>query len=68
MIVWELFICAGISWGGCGVADRNEFPNKQDCFEALSAMRFDNFAMGDTRRSAYATCTPKEKKEPEPQP
>jgi len=58
-MTWVLAICAGISWGGCGYVQHVEMPSKEACFEALAAVRFDETASGETRRSAVAYCYPK---------
>lgn len=57
-MTWFLVVCAGISWGGCGIFHQTEMPSKADCFEALASIRFDETATGDARRSAVAYCRP----------
>lgn len=64
-MIWALYVCAGISWGGCGVAHKIDMPSKDECFEALAAIRFDETAAGEDRRSAVAYCYPYK---PEPKP
>lgn len=63
--MWKLIICAGLTGWGCGSVSIGEFPTKADCFEALSAVRFDNETPGDNRNSAYAYCKPAEQEKPE---
>ena len=56
--MYVLIICAGISMMGCGVISETPPMPKEDCFAALAAIRFDVDNPGNSRRSAYAYCTP----------
>lgn len=58
-MTWVLFICAGISWGGCGVVTKVPMASKAECYEALAAVRFNE--SGSNSRSAYALCRPLKK-------
>jgi uncharacterized protein YceK len=60
-MLWELFICAGITWGGCGSVTISDYSNEAACYRALAAMRVNDQSMAesDKRRSMYAFCRPK---------
>ena len=64
--MWTLWLCVGISWGGCGSGRVLEFPTKQACLETLATIRtLDDpkpsaLAEGSAKRSAVAMCYPKE--------
>lgn len=57
-LIWVLAVCGGLSWGGCGMRHHIPMPSKEACFEALAAVRFDETASGESRRSAVAYCYP----------
>lgn len=56
--MWVLIICAGISWAGCGIISKAEYPSEDSCYRALESMRFDVHTESEKRRSAYAYCSP----------
>jgi hypothetical protein len=58
-MIWTLYVCVGIYWGGCGMSNRIDMPSEEACFRALAAIRFDELATGENRRSAIAYCAPK---------
>lgn len=57
-MIWQLVICGGLSWGGCGFVSVSDLP-RDDCFSALAVVRFDEHAVGDDSRSSLAFCRPK---------
>lgn len=62
-MIWELYVCIGVSWGGCAVQSIVDFPDDASCYRALAAMRFsDPAASGESglRRSSIAYCRPKQ--------
>ena len=61
-MIWELYICAAISWGGCGTIHIVSYPDEKSCYKALKEMRVDALPItaGDARRSMYAICRPNE--------
>lgn len=55
---WVLVICAGITGWGCGTVSKGTYATKAECYEALTAVRFDIDTESELRRSAYAYCKP----------
>ena len=53
--MWVLKICLAISMGSCGRVDEAVYASKDECFEALSAMKM-------IEKSGYAWCRPEQKK------
>jgi hypothetical protein len=37
-MIWELFVCIGVTWAGCGSAVINEYPSEEACYRALNTM------------------------------
>lgn len=62
-MIWHLIVCAGISWGGCGYVHSTPMPSEEACFKALAALRYDEDADGETRRSAVSYCAPRTQQE-----
>ena len=60
-MIYMMYLCAGITWAGCGVITRVEFPNEAACYRSLAAIRINDqpVAESDKRRSMFAYCYPK---------
>jgi hypothetical protein len=56
-VSYILFICAAISWAGCGRVDEIPMPDRETCFAHLREIRTDNHS-GARQRSMYAVCKP----------
>lgn len=54
-MIWELFVCIGVTWAGCGAVAIVEFPSEESCYRSLSAM------VNDGKTTAY--CRPKKREE-----
>lgn len=68
--VWELAICIGVSWAGCGTWQLERYPSEESCYRALVAMRTGDqpIAESGNKRNTVAYCRPpqpdrKEKKQ-----
>lgn len=57
-MTWTLVLCAGISWAGCAYVKAIPMPSEESCFKALAAIRYDEDATGEARRSAVSYCAP----------
>jgi hypothetical protein len=55
MMLWELYICFGLTWAGCAGSHVTSYPNEAACYRALDSMVRD-----DKRVVAY--CRPKQDK------
>ena len=60
--IWVLVIHAGISAWGTGTFSSGEYLSEESCYRALSAMRFNDQPVAESRekKSAFAYCKPKE--------
>lgn len=60
--MWQLVICAGITWAGCGTASYSLYPSEDSCYRALKALRIADqpVAESDKKRSMFAYCRPNE--------
>lgn len=56
-MAYILYICAAISWAGCGVEQHIPMPDREACFAHLREIRFDS-QPGPRHRSMYAVCQP----------
>jgi hypothetical protein len=62
--MYELFLCVGITWAGCGASLITPFPgptSRADCYAALEAMRVDTnatLATNGNGRQLVAYCRP----------
>jgi len=61
-MLWELVLCIGIYWGGCGRHEAVSMPNEEACYRALKALRTDESAPveSQSRRGSLAYCAPKQ--------
>lgn len=62
--MWVLSICIGLSVMGCGAAPKAVFENKEDCFEALQQIRFQErgkLQTGEDATDSIAFCLPARK-------
>lgn len=53
--MWQLVICAGITWAGCGTASVSLYPSEDSCYRALKALRIADqpVAESDKKRSEH---------------
>lgn len=60
--MWELFICVGISWMGCGMNHVHQYPTETACYKALALLRTNDYASAESneRRGMTAICRPKQ--------
>jgi len=58
--VWELAICIGVTWAGCGSWQIEKYPSEESCYRALSAMRTGDqpIAESSNKRNTVAYCRP----------
>lgn len=58
--MYELVLVLAITWAGPGQVQRVEFPNREDCFEALSHMRIEGLEReaGEDSKEVVAYCRP----------
>jgi len=63
--MWELIICAAITWAGCGDVSTSKYPNEESCYRALKNILVVDqpIAESKNKRSMYAYCHPVEVKE-----
>jgi hypothetical protein len=62
-MIWEMIVCVGITWAGCGDVHYPSYQSKQDCYEALRSMIVvsnANASAGGNGRQAIAYCRPKQ--------
>lgn len=60
--MWVLIICIGVSVMGCGGMPSAEFEKKEDCYEALREIRFQErgkLQTGEDATDSLAYCMPK---------
>lgn len=60
--MYELFLCIGISVMGCGSIHVTKFETKQECFEALNQIRFQEkgkLSTGEDPTESLAYCRPR---------
>ncbi len=61
--MYELILCIGISVMGCGNYHSTGFETKEDCFEALREIRFQERgtqSTGEDTTDSLAYCRPKD--------
>ena len=60
-MMWELFICLGITWAGCGGYQTATYPSEESCYRALAAMRTGDQPVAESgkKRNTIAYCKPK---------
>lgn len=58
--MYELVLCIGITWAGCGTWDIIKLPNKESCFENLDHVKIGSSgSQGQTKALAY--CRPQQR-------
>jgi hypothetical protein len=68
-MTWELFVCIGVTWAGCGSIIQTPYQSEDSCYRALRELRTGDSptAESDKKRNTVAFCRPKtavvEKKE-----
>lgn len=60
--MWELFICIGVTWAGCGAALITPYPSEESCYRALRELRTGDSPVGESgaKRNTVAYCRPKQ--------
>ncbi len=60
MIAWELFICLGVTWAGCGGVLVTKYPSEESCYRALREMKTGDSPVSesDKKRNTVAYCRP----------
>ena len=60
--MWELFICIGVTWAGCGSVLITPYPSEESCYRALREMRTDDSPVGESgaKRNTVTYCRPKQ--------
>jgi uncharacterized protein YceK len=54
-MIWELFVCLGVTWAGCASVQLHDFPSEDSCYRALAMM------VRDGKTTAF--CRPKKREE-----
>lgn len=64
MNIWVLTLCIGATGWGCGSYQERPIGTKQECFEALKAMRTNDQAIAESnkKQSVVAYCAPAREK------
>lgn len=52
-MIWQMVMCIGVYWGGCGSYMVADYPDESACQRALSSMRF---PPDSSKRGAVAYC------------
>jgi len=62
--MWELVICLGITWAGCGSYQDSKFPNEESCYRALKVMQMPGQQIMESknRHDVVAYCKPYEER------
>lgn len=60
--MWELVICVGVTWAGCGAHYVPAYPSEESCYRALREMKTGDqpVAESDKKRNTVAFCQPKQ--------
>lgn len=60
-MIWELYVCFGITWAGCAGITTAEYPSEESCYRALAAMKTGDqpISESDKKRNTIALCRPK---------
>lgn len=65
--MYELVLCIGITWTGCGSQEIVKFPDKDSCFENLDHVKLGGSNnQGQSKTLAY--CRPEQKNNLSPSP
>ena len=59
-MIWEMFVCIGVTWAGCGVVQYVQYPTEDSCYRALREMRTGDspISESDKKRNTVAICRP----------
>jgi hypothetical protein len=59
-MLWELFVCMGVSWAGCGSASVAVYPGEDACYRALREMKTGDSPVAESgkKRNTVAYCRP----------
>ena len=62
--MWQLVICIGVSWGGCGSYQESTYPTEDSCYRALREMKTGDQPVSESgsKRNTVAFCRPIEAK------
>lgn len=59
--MWELVICIGVTWAGCGAYHAPIYPSEESCYRALREMKTGDQPIMESgkKRNTVAYCKPK---------
>jgi|LakMenEpi03Aug12_release.lakeMendotaPanAssembly.Ray.scaffolds.fasta_scaffold1354027_1 hypothetical protein len=60
--MWELVICIGVTWAGCGTVSIPVFPSEETCYRSLREMKTGDQPVAESKnkRNTVAYCQPKQ--------
>lgn len=58
--MWQMILCLGITWAGCGAHHTAIYPNEASCYRALKAVQENSQPISESnkKRSMVAYCAP----------
>lgn len=58
--MWELIVCIGVTWAGCGQQQWSQFPSEDSCYRALREMKTGDQPIAESakKRNTVAYCRP----------
>lgn len=65
-MMWEMIMCLGITWAGCGSYKVSVYPSEASCYKALQAVRDNSQPVAESNKklSMVAYCRPVQEKRP----
>ncbi len=59
--MWEMVICIGVTWSGCGAYHTPIYQSEESCFRALREMKTGDQPINESgkKRNTVAYCKPK---------
>lgn len=62
LTIWELWVCIGVSWAGCGEIRVVPYPNEESCYRSLREMRTGDQPIAESgrKRNTVAYCRPRD--------
>lgn len=61
-MIWELFVCLGVTFMGCGAVTVTKYPSEESCYRALREMKTGDSPVAESgaKRNTIAYCRPKQ--------